>query len=233
MLLNLQLADAENMGLAKYKRKTAAHYMKHVRFDGIPETEVTSNGDDSAFSSGFGSDGTNMVNQRSGGYKLLNMITRGEQYVFNYFGRNIEVGGLCFAIVKKFGPEIPEFKLCPKQNVAGFASQSKAGVSLVGANTQKIKPYMMTFVCLPKGGALTPDHLRYIDEDGHERFDAYTIFLGTLARIPVDHIYKDVATSVELKPFTDSFQTYDQNESRIMLPNIILDSNDGCDPFPY
>lgn len=227
-LLHRQLADAEKVGgYQEYLNKTPHDYMANIRFEGVPETEVTSRGNESSITSGFGTDGR-FENPGYTGYKLLNVISKGEQNVFNYFGPNIRPGATCWAVVKKFGKNIPDFRLCPKRNLAGFSGAK----SITKPNTHGIHPYFMAFVCVPHGGQLSLEHLHYQDELGRDRYDAFTMFLGTVNRVPVDHQY-EARTASDMQPFTDSYSTYNNGQSKIMLPNIIFDSNDGCDPFPY
>lgn len=227
-IVHAQLADAAK-DLNGYLSKTAQDYMANIRFEGVVETEVTSRGNESSITSGFGTDAAFGASSYTA-YKLLNIISKGEQKMFNYFGTNIRPGGRCYAIVKKFSADIPDFRLCPKRNLAGMHGTT----SITKPNPHKIRPYMMTFVCLPFGGQLSMDHLKYEDELGRTRYDAYTMFIGSISHVPVDHIYTYIDASKDnLSPFTDSFSTYSAGQSKIMLPTMILDSNDGCDPFPY
>jgi hypothetical protein len=223
-LLHQQLADAEK-DYEGYLKKQPYEYLTHIRFEGVVETEVTSRGGESSVTSGIDSDASMSTFT---GYKLLNIISKGEQSCYNYFGPSIEPGVQCWAIFKKTSSEIPDFRLCPKRNVAGFAGIK----AITKVNTHQIKPFMIHFLCTPPGATQVPwDALKYVDELGRERF-GQSIFLGSISHVPVDH--QHIATDhTSMTPFTDSFSTYNAGQSKIMLPRMIINSNDGIDPFPY
>jgi hypothetical protein len=224
-IVKKQLAAASK-NLNDYLLTTAWDYMKHYRLDGVPQVEIADSGDESRVTSGFGSFNNKMADQRSGGYKMVTMITKGKTNVFNFGGRDSCPGAEWHAVVKKV-KVIPDFRLCAKQNIAGIVSQEK-GSSL--PNPNKIFPYMLHYVSLPNGGELSMEHLKYEDELGRTRYDAHHFKIGQLCLTPFDHQFKPVDAG-SIKPFTDSFETYNAHNSRIMLPTLLMDCNDGIYPI--
>jgi hypothetical protein len=237
-LFSEQIALSKGGRKQEYLKRDAESFMRHIRFDGIPDTESMSDGSESYSTSGFYGNSVmvpSYYNQHAGGYKRLTMITKGAMDCLNVWGSDISPGGELHLLMKKFPlTKDTVFRLSSKRNLAGFlgsATKDKSG-TLTAVNESDIRPYLLTAICLPFGGTLTLEHKHYLDELGRDRYDAASMYIGTVARIPPDHIYKEMSRdTTSMKPYTDAFDASDAHNNTVMLMNIIIDSDDGATPL--
>lgn len=233
-LFNQQMYEAKK-DYDDYCLKTPWDYWEKWSIGGVVEGEQMMDGSESFMTSGVNA---NRHSQRSGGYKLVTVVSKGPQFLYNYFGRNIRPGGKCYAIIKKHA--IPtEYYLDNKPNIASLAGRHPVNnrTPLIGNVQQTIKPYQMSFVCVPDGGRLPREAVMYKDERDILRRDGIAIYLGTIFSVPIDHEYKPVTDFFDIDPITkritdsrgtphtDARDGYDPNG--IMFMRLILDCDDG------
>lgn len=233
-ILNQQLFDAKQ-DYEDYLHKTAWDYWEKWSVDGIVEFEEMLNGAESFQTSGFSN---TMRTQNACGYKMITVSAKGPQFMYNYFGDNIKPGGKCYAIIKKHAMPT-EFNLDNKLNVAALAGQHhNERMPLVNNVPHLVKPYQMSFVCLPNGGCLSPEATMYYDESNVLRRDGLAIYLGHIWSVPIDHSFKNVNNYYDVDPLTKripnvkEYTAYNDasdgiQRDGVMLMKLILDCTDG------
>ena len=151
-IYNQQMFDAKQ-DYEDYLLKTPWDYWEKWGIGGVVEFEEMMDGSESTLTSGF-SNNTSYKTQHACGYKIITVSAKGPQFMYNIFGSNIYPGGKCFAIIKKHA--IPtEYNLDNKLNVAALAGyHPTVRQPLVNNVPHIVKPYQMSFVCLPTGGLL-------------------------------------------------------------------------------
>jgi len=163
--------------------------------------------------------------------------------MYNLFGDNIRPGGKCYAIINKH-PIPAEFHLNNKPNNASINGMNAPTRSapLINNVPQSVRPYLMSFACLPDGGRLPPEATMYYDEHNELRRDGLAIYLGKIWSVPIHHVYKPNKNYYDVDPITrripeskEQFAYTDDNRGverdSIMLMKLILDSDDGLAPF--
>lgn len=233
-LFNQQMYDAK-LDYDQYCLKTPWDYWGSWSVGGIVEGEEMLDGSESFITSGFAG---NSRTQASGGYKIITITSKGPQFCYNYFGSNIKPGGKCYIIFKKHS--IPsEYYLDNKTNVASFSGRHTVinRTPLINNVSHVIKPYQASFVCLPNGGKLPPEATMYRDERNILRRDGIPIYLGKIFSVPIDHVFKNVASYYDIDPIskritdsrghphTDAREGHDVDG--IMYMKLILDCDDG------
>lgn len=232
-LFELQMDQAKK-NYDDYLLMTPQDYWDKWRIGGIVESEQMLDGSDSTLSSGVSS---GSYSQRAGGYKLVNMGIKGPFPLYNYFGSNIKAGGKCYAIIKK--TNIPtEYYLDNKPTQAALSGRHPVinRTPLIGNVQKTIKPYQMSFLCLPHGGKMPREARMYRDEREILRRDAIVIYLGTILNTPPDHVYRPISNYFDVDPATrrmvmdsrshsDARDGYDHDAIAFM--RLILDCDDG------
>lgn len=232
-IFNKQMYDAKR-DYEEYCLKTPWCYWKDWTIGGVCESEQMFDGSESNITSGFSG---NSHTQQSGGYKIITVVSKGPQFLFNYFGSNIKPGGKCYAIVKKHNMP-SEYYLDNKPSIASLSGRHAVNrTPLINNVPHVIKPYQMSFVCLPNGGKLPREATMYRDERGILRRDGIAIYLGTIFSVPIDHNFKAISSMYEIDPITkrvtdsrghphtDAREGAQTNE--IMWMRLILDCDDG------
>lgn len=240
-IFNQQMYDAKH-DYEEYLLKTPSDYWEKWTFGGIVETEQMMNGAESYQTSGFSGD-QNIRTQNAAGYKVICETAKGPQFMYNVFGDNILPGGKCYAIIKKHA--IPsEYNLDNKLNMASIAAHNipTSKTPLINNVPQVVKPYQMSFVCLPTGGILPPQATMYYDELENLRRDGLAIYLGKIWSVPINHEYRHINNYYDVDPitkripnvnecraFTDASEGIDRNG--IMYMKLIFDCDDGISPL--
>lgn len=235
----MQLADF-NRNPDEYSRKGPWDYWKKWSFDGMVEFEEMANGAESFQSSGFEGFTQYGRTQAAFGYKMVTMISKGPGYCFNYWGSNIQPGAALYAIFKK-QPIPTEYHLTNKRNPAGLTGHyyPQSPVELEG-RPREFKPYQMSLVCMPRGGALPQGAVMYYDEQEVLRYDAIVFSLGKVFCTPPDHKFRELTNYYDIQPITKPIPDLDEqarfayadarqgvNHSSPALMRVIWDCDDG------
>ena len=222
-----------------YKLKTPWDYWAPWTVDGIVEFEQMLDGSESVTTSGF----SGRYNSQAGnGYKVVTLSSKGPQYVYNYFGSNIKAGGTCYMIIKKHS--MPDsFVLDNKLNEGSLAGNHRVHDPMPYSNGVHVlvRPYQVSFLCLPNGGPLPPEATTYFDEDGMLKRDGLAIYLGKIWSTPIDHQFRNISNFFNVDPLTRRVPEYKEygahnnanqgvDRSGTMYMKLILDCDDGIAP---
>ena len=234
-ILQQQLVDAQ-IDYDAYCLKTPYDYWEDWTVGGVVEFERMADGAESGTTSGFSS--TSRY-QHACGYKRTTNTSKGPEYIYNYFGDNIKPGGKCYAIIKKHAMPT-EFVLGSKINPASIAAVRQISTGLVQVNNapKLVRPYQMSFVCLPDGGLMPSEALCYLNEAGEVKRDGLLIYLGTIFSVPIYHKYRHItnynhveSTVHRIPDRKEQHAFSNSNEGimreSVMLTRLIMDSNDG------
>ena len=228
-----QMRDAKR-NYEEYCLKTPWEYWRHWGIGGIVESEEMLNGSESFTTSGFSG---NSRSQAAGGYKFITISSKGPQFLYNYFGPNIKAGGKCYAIFKKHA--LPrEYYLDNKPNIGALSGRhSVPRVPLIDDVPNDVRPFQLSFVCLPNGGKLPRAATMYRDERDILRRDGIAIYLGKIFSVPIDHVFKPITNFYDVDPVTKRITDSrghpftDAREGRdyegIMYMKLIMDCDDG------
>lgn len=244
---NAQVYDAQQ-DYEAYLEKTPWDYWEKWGVGGIVEFEEMLDGSEASITSGL-NQGSNAP--RAAGYKLCTITAKGPQFCYNYFGSNIRPGGKCYALIKKHQTPT-HFNLSSKFNAAtalGLNSIDHAiDTPIIDNLARGIRPYQMSFVCLPTGGMLPLEATKYYDELGELRRDGLAIYLGKVWSTPINHDYRPLNNYYDIKPFqsrvpnsttefSDKWDAAAFNDAQsivdheaIMHMKLIMDPDDGLAP---
>ena len=248
IIYNQQVYDAQQ-DYDEYLEKGPWDYWENWGVGGIVEFEEMLDGSEATLTSGLNS-GSN--SQRAAGYKLCTITAKGPQFCYNYFGSNIRPAAKCYAIIKKHQTPT-HFNLSSNFNAAsalGLNSINHAvDTPIINNLARGIRPYQMSFVCLPSGGMLPPEATKYYDERGELRRDGLVIYLGKVWSTPINHEYRSINNYYDIAPFqtrtphsagTEYNEKYDRtsfndaqsivDREAIMHMKLIMDPDDGLAP---
>ncbi len=215
ILFKMQLKDFKKDPFL-YRTRDAFYYWRDWCVDGIVESEEMLDGSESNNSSGYPPN-RNMP-MAAEGFKMTTVTTMGKQKLYNSFGQNIRQGGTCHMIMKKHTMPT-EFNISNKLNLTNIMGRHK--VDVPQSKSDAFRPYLISYVCLPRGGIMPREALYYYDEDGLLRKDALRVKLGTIFSTPYLHRYKECNNYYDKKPLLPT------NEMVSNDPGAFVDANVG------
>lgn len=236
-LMNQQLFDAKQ-DYEDYLLKTPWDYWANWSVGGVIQFEEMMNGAESSMTSGFSGVGS-IRSQNAAGYKAVTITTKGPEFMYNLFGHNISPAGKCYAIIKKHAMPT-EFNLDNKRNLAALSGLHRVTerMPLINNVPHLVKPYQMSFVCLPSGGSLPEAATMYYDENEILRRDGLAIYLGKVWSVPYNHVFKNINNYYDVDPITSRIPNVNEytacndasqgiDREGIMLMKLILDCDDS------
>lgn len=219
----------------EYYKRSPEDYWDEWSLEGIVEFEEMANGAESYVTSGYNG---KVPYQQAGGNKLCTVVSKGPQFVFNYWGDDIEAGKDAYFVLKKH--DIPSeyyYMLNNKNNMASLSGVRKLTPEQT-MNKELFKPFQLAAFTLPGHLPVPREYKQYYDENGLIRRDGLIIKAGTFFSVPVGMTYK-INNNFNPKPitiqnkntkiFNDSHKGARKEET--MLAKLILNCSDGI--FDY
>lgn len=220
-----------------YRKRTPFDYWKDYSIDGIPDMISPIKDRSSVFCLGSSMvDGAGVCDQPTC-TMLATMAARGRKKVINYWGSGVKPGSQVWAVIRKFEQSDYSYDYMLGNKVLTDHTGKRRAVSN-DCETNPLRPYQLAFFALPEGGPVPPEYTHYYDEEGNQRFDGHLIKIGTVAEVPLGHVYRE--SNSRLKPFTGAVplcatshytMTNDYAPMRRELITIILKPDDGVLPL--
>ena len=223
----------------KYRKRTPFDYWKDYSIDGIPEhispmqNKSTIFCTGSAMVDGCGTTDSNICTM------LSTMAARAPHIkVINYWGSAVKPGSHLWGVIKKFEQSDYSYDYLIGTKIL----TDHTGKRLAIANDCEVTPlmpYQLAFFSMPDGGPVPPEYTRYYDEEGNLRTDGHLIKFGTVAAVPLGHVFRE--NNARLRPFTGAIPTCvmshytmttaDHSSMRHNPITIMLKPNDGIYPL--